>query len=118
MLVAYDGSPQAARTLQIFQAIGLGRGRNIHLLMATSYSEDQHTVELAAEYLKAYDYRVHVHFQPSSLSADEIILAEARRHAGLIVMGAYGLSPIKEFIFGSVTSAVLKDSKLPVFLYH
>jgi len=119
VLVAYDGSPQAAKTLQIFQAIGLGRGRDIHLLMVTGNSADQHTVELAADYLKVYDHRVHVHFKPSGLPPGEVIPAEAKRlQAGLIVMGAYGESPIKELFFGSVTRAVLKDSKLPLFLYH
>lgn len=119
VLVAYDGSPQAAKALQIFHAVGLSGGRDVHLLIVTSDSEDQHTVELAADYLQSYDHRVHVHFKSSGLPAGEVILAEAKRlQAGLIVMGAYGESPIKELFFGSVTRAVLKDSKLPLFLYH
>lgn len=119
VLVAYDGSPQAAKALQIFHAVGLGRGRDIHLLMVSSDSEDRHTVELAADYLSAYEHRVHVDFKPSGLPAGEVILAEARAlHAGLIVMGAHGQSPIKELFFGSVTRTVLMDSTLPLFLYH
>jgi nucleotide-binding universal stress UspA family protein len=119
VLVAYDGSPQAAKALQMFHAVGLGRGRDIHLLMVTGDSEDQHPVELAADYMRAYNYQVHNHFKPSDLPAGEVILGEAKRlHIGLIVMGAYGVSPIKELFFGSVTRAVLKDSKLPLFLYH
>jgi nucleotide-binding universal stress UspA family protein len=119
VLVAYDGSPQAAKALQIFHAVGLGRGRDIHLLMVTGNSEDKRTVELAADYLRAYNYQAHIHLKPSGLPAGEVILAEAKRlQAGLIVMGAYGESPIKELFFGSVTRAVLKDSKRPLFLYH
>jgi nucleotide-binding universal stress UspA family protein len=119
VLVAYDGSPQAAKSLQIFHTLGLGRGRDSHLLMVTGDSEDQRTVELAADYLRAYNYQAHIHFKPSGLPADEVILAEARRlQSGLIVMGAYGESPIKELFVGSVTRAVLKNSKLPLFLYH
>jgi nucleotide-binding universal stress UspA family protein len=119
VLVAYDGSPQAAKTLQIFNAVGLGRGRDIHMLMVTSDSEDQHALELGADYLKAYDFQVHLDFKTWGLPAGEIIVAEAKRlQAGLIVMGAYGQTPIKELFFGSVTRTVLKDSKLPLFLYH
>jgi nucleotide-binding universal stress UspA family protein len=119
VLVAYDGSPQVAKALQIFHTVGLGRGRDVHLLMVTSDSEDQRTVELTADYLRSYNYQVHTHFKPSGLPAGEVILAEAKcLQAGLIVMGAYGQSPIKELFFGSVTRTVLKDSKLPLFLYH
>ena len=119
VLVAYDGSPQAAKTLQIFHAIGLARGRDAHLLMVTGDGEDRHSVELAAEYLKLYAHKVQIHFNPSGLPASTIILEEARRlDAGLVVMGAYGQSPLKELFFGSVTSGVLKDSGLPLFLYH
>jgi nucleotide-binding universal stress UspA family protein len=57
-------------------------------------------VELAAEYLKAYDHTVHAHFESSGLPASNAIRAETKRlHAGMIVMGAYGLSPLKELFF-------------------
>ena len=36
--------------------------------------------------------------------------------ADLLVMGAYGHSRIKEFIFGGVTSDLLKASALPLFM--
>jgi nucleotide-binding universal stress UspA family protein len=87
--------------------------------MVAADSEDRRTVELAADYLSSYNYRVHTHFKPSGLPAGEVILAEAKRlHAALIVMGAYGQPSIKEMVFGSVTATVLKDSNLPLFLYH
>jgi len=119
VLVAYDGSPQAAKALQMFHAIELSSSRDLHLLMVTHDSEDQRTLILAAEYLKLYGQPVQIHFKPSGLSASSVILAEAKRlHVGMIVMGAYGQSPIKEMVFGSVTAGVLKGSILPLFLYH
>jgi nucleotide-binding universal stress UspA family protein len=119
VLVAYDGSPQAAKALQMFQAIGLASGRDIHLLVVADGSDDQHNLELAAEYLRAYDHQVQFTYEESELPASSVILSEARRlNAALIVMGAYGQSPIKELFFGSVTRGVLGESKLPLFLYH
>jgi nucleotide-binding universal stress UspA family protein len=119
VLVAYDGSPQAAKTLHIFHSLGLTSGREVHLLMVTRNSEDQRTLGLAAGFLKLHGESVHSHIMPSGLPASSVILSEAKRlHAGLIVMGAYGQPLIKETVFGSVTARVLKKSNLPLFLYH
>ena len=49
----------------------------------------------------------------------EVILEQARQlGARLLVMGAYGQPAIREFFFGSVTRTVLKESPVPLFLYH
>lgn len=50
------------------------------------------------------------HREIASFSADE--------GAGLVVMGARGLSFIKGMLIGSVTDAVLKSSSCPVFVIH
>jgi nucleotide-binding universal stress UspA family protein len=119
VLVAYDGSPQAAKALHIAHSLGLTSGREIHLLMVTSDSEDQRTLGLASEFLRLHGEAVHSHIKPSGLPASSVILAEAKRlDAGLIVMGAYGQPLIKETVFGSVTARVLEKSNLPLFLYH
>lgn len=119
VIVAYDGSPQSAKALQLFQALGLSRGRDIHLLMIANELADRRPMELAAYYLRAHGVRVHIEKKTSGSAADEVILTEAKRlQAGLIVMGAYGESPIKELFFGSVTRAVLRDSSSTLFLYH
>jgi nucleotide-binding universal stress UspA family protein len=38
--------------------------------------------------------------------------------AELMVMGAYGQPVLREFLLGSVTKTVLRDSPVPLFLYH
>jgi nucleotide-binding universal stress UspA family protein len=50
----------------------------------------------------------------------EVLLeaAERKLHAGLLVMGAYGHSRAREFIFGGFTRTVLHDAPLPVLLCH
>ena len=38
--------------------------------------------------------------------------------ADLVVMGGYGHSRLRQFVFGGFTQSVLKESRLPVFLFH
>lgn len=118
-LVAYDGSPQAAKALQAFQAIGLASHRDIHVLTVALDPRDRHLGELAVEYLKHHGHEVRLHVESSHGPAAAVILGEAKRlGAGIIVMGSFGQSQVKEFLFGSVTKSVLRDSTVPLFLYH
>lgn len=120
ILVAYDGSLQAARTLGAFEATGLGRDRELNVLCAM---EDQLTAarhaDRASEFLRSHGLRAVPHTLSSFNSAAEAILDFARElQAGLLVMGAYGRPMLREFFLGSVTRTVLKSSTIPVFLYH
>jgi nucleotide-binding universal stress UspA family protein len=38
--------------------------------------------------------------------------------ADLLVMGAYGRTPVRESIFGGCTQSVLQHAEVPVFLFH
>jgi nucleotide-binding universal stress UspA family protein len=119
VLVAYDGSPQAAKTLHAFQASGAAAGRPIHLLRVCDDPRDRHDLELAADYLKLHGHDAMLHVLASQTTPATVILAEARRlAAGLIVMGAFGRPRLAEFLFGSVTKTVLRDSTVPLLLYH
>jgi nucleotide-binding universal stress UspA family protein len=118
VLVAYDGSAQAAKALQVFLATGLATGRPIHLLTVTREGE-RNPAALAAEYLLAHGVPVEVNVQATQVSPAKAILAEARRlNAGLIVAGSYGQPLLKELFFGSVTETLLRESSTPLLLYH
>ena len=49
---------------------------------------------------------------------EQIVRAAKRQRAGLIVMGAYGHSRLREFVFGGATRHVLDDMTRPVFMSH
>jgi nucleotide-binding universal stress UspA family protein len=52
-------------------------------------------------------------------SAEAALLSEARAlDADLIVMGGYGHSRLREFVFGGVTRALSRTSPIPVLLSH
>jgi nucleotide-binding universal stress UspA family protein len=45
-------------------------------------------------------------------------LAGARDRADLLVMGGYGHSRLREWVFGGVTQLVLADAPLAVLIAH
>jgi nucleotide-binding universal stress UspA family protein len=51
--------------------------------------------------------------------AGEMLMATARSHdADLLVMGGYGHSRAREFVFGGFTWSVLESAEMPVFIMH
>jgi nucleotide-binding universal stress UspA family protein len=118
VVVAYNGSPQADHALQAFQASGLDFDEEVHVV---SVNEDQREAERqtnrAVEFLRLHQIKALPHALQPADSVCHSILAEVRRlNARLLVMGAYGHSTIREFLLGSLTNSVLKDSPVPVFL--
>jgi nucleotide-binding universal stress UspA family protein len=120
VLVAYDSSLQAARALQAFQASGLHEGQKLHIVsVAENHVEAARHAGRAAEFLRFHEIHAHVHPLCSSAPPAEAILDQVRRlNASLLVMGAYGQPTLREFFLGSATRTVLKESQVPLFLYH
>jgi nucleotide-binding universal stress UspA family protein len=119
VLIAYDGSLQAARVLQAFQASGLHEGKDIHIIsVADDHVEAARHAGRAAEFLGFHGIKAAVHPLSSGPPA-EVILEQARQQdAGLLVLGAYGQPTLREFLLGSVTRSILKEARTPLFLYH
>lgn len=119
VVVAYDGSLQAARTLQAFQSIGLERSHDVHVVtIHTDHDEAVRHAERAIDFLNFHQIKSQRHISDSSSPASAIIEKSRQLDAALVVMGAYGQSAFQEFFFGSVTKTVLKEAECPLFLYH
>jgi nucleotide-binding universal stress UspA family protein len=121
ILVAYDGSLQAARALQALVASGLTALGNIRILSIDEKSEETANkhARRAAEYLNAHDIDAKSETKVTDKAVEDVVVEEARRQsAEMIVMGAYGRSRLAEFFLGSVTSHVIDESPVPVFLFH
>jgi nucleotide-binding universal stress UspA family protein len=120
VVVAYDGSLQAARALAAFQATGLGESGRVHLISVSSDNDlaAQHA-ERAREFLKFHDLEATPLVVESSAPPATVILEQVRRlSAGLLVLGSYGQPVLREFLIGSVTRTVLSESPIPLFLFH
>jgi nucleotide-binding universal stress UspA family protein len=55
---------------------------------------------------------------PDARGAPEILLAAATGKVGLLVMGGYGHSRLREWVFGGFTQQLLVDAPMPVLMVH
>lgn len=120
ILVAYDGSLQAARTIQAFWGSGLHKEQKLHIVsVGSDRVEMAKCAGRAADYLGGHGVDVQTRVVASDEGAGKVILDVAKDLAAeLIVMGAYGKPTLREFLFGTVTRTVLESSPVPLFLYH
>lgn len=119
VLIAYDGSLQAARALQAWQQSGLLATGPVHVL---AVEEDRvaaaKTGERAVDFLSHHDVRAQLRVETSGKPGDVIVRVAAELGAGLLVMGAYGQPRFRELILGSATQTVLATCPLPLLLFH
>jgi nucleotide-binding universal stress UspA family protein len=123
VLVAFDGSAASSRALHMFALLGLAEGRACHTFTISAKGE-AHALATAAEAGELLRRHGASHVHAIGLDADTgsdpsnaIMVAAKSIGAGLIVMGAYGRSGIRE-IFGSCTREVLQACPTPLLLHH
>ncbi|HUY90286.1 MAG TPA: universal stress protein [Pirellulales bacterium] len=120
LVVAYDGSLQAARMLQAFCSLGFGKLGPLHIVsIHPDHLEAAKCADRAMDYLSFHKIRAQPHPIASYEPPAEVMLKQIEAlNAGLLAMGAYGQTTIKEFLFGSMTRTILSEANAPVFLYH
>jgi nucleotide-binding universal stress UspA family protein len=120
VLIAYDGSGAAKRAAMSFATSGLAKGRDIHVV--TVDGNGARAWEMAnrgVEALKAADISATGHNVVSLLSNVEALFELAGDlEAGLIVMGAFTRSRLRELFSGSATRGLIEQTKVPLYLQH
>lgn len=121
ILVAYDGSIQAARTLFAFSGLELFQEHPIHLL-AIDEEPGQHAeaILLADKYLTARGYQTRterIDVQSGGVAAMLMQRISAVKPR-LVVCGVFGKSLMRPVLCGSVTKTLLNEVSVPIFLYH
>jgi nucleotide-binding universal stress UspA family protein len=119
-LVAYDGSLQAMRAIQLFALLGLGRDAPVHVTsIGPSREEAQRRTAAAVAFLRRHGYELEANPIVSNVDAAEVLRIEvADRRIGTLVMGAFGPRSWSEYIFGSTTTQLAEDPPCALFLYH
>jgi nucleotide-binding universal stress UspA family protein len=117
--IAWKATPQAARALTGASPF-FSIAKQIVIL---TVAEDQRSPEEEAGRLMAalqwHGVPISIrHLQPDGRSAADTLLSAAAEHAALLVMGGYGHSRLREWIFGGFTLRVLRDADLPVLMMH
>jgi nucleotide-binding universal stress UspA family protein len=116
-LVAWNGSPEAAAAMRAALPF-LQRVAAVHLLeveeKVPAYPRDR-----AARYLSRHNVHAEIVCRSSDGGVTDVIRRTARElGAGLIVMGAYGHSRLREALLGGVTRDLVADSEVPLLLAH
>ena len=116
-LVAWDGSTEAALALRESLPM-LAAAASVHVAMVAE-EEVGLPSEEPALYLSRHGIKCELHQCRLEGSVAETLQKLARGLAAdLLVMGAYGRSRIREFLFGGVTRAMLHRSSRPLVLAH
>src|SRR5262245_19338993 len=120
VVIAYDGSPHATRALHMFQALGLDSAYDVHVVCVDAQQKRAACcAEHAMAFLHGHNVTAQAHALATSAAPAEVLLEQVRKlDAGLIVMGAYGRSILREFFGTSLTRTMLEESPVPLFLYH
>lgn len=117
VLVAWNGSAQCANALRWSLPL-IRMAARVHVLTVAdrlvAYPADG-----AARYLSRHGIEAELLQRPPAGDVAGAIAGAARElGAGLIVMGAYGHSRLREFVLGGVTRSLLPGAPLPLLLAH
>lgn len=116
ILVAYDGSPEAAKALRTAADLGGQGGYEFHLVtVSEAQRAGEMTMEEARSYLDAHGLKVEYHLAEGDPS-DQIIAKAKEFKCGLILMGAFGHRTLHQLVFGTTVEKILIDCELPVLL--
>jgi len=118
VVVAWKDAPEARRA--IHDALPF-LGHPEHVCVVAVGPDAQHVgAEGAAEYLSGHGIKATTYLlrKPEIGAADEILRFARREEADLIVMGAYGDSRLREWVFGGVTRDVLQTTAVCCLMSH
>jgi nucleotide-binding universal stress UspA family protein len=116
-VVAWNGSFEAANAMRLAVPM-LAMASAVHIVTIECDTEYPFPSVTASEYLSRHGISSELHVQKADKKSivDALISATELLNASYIVMGAYGHSRAREFLFGGVTRTLLKESPIPLIL--
>lgn len=117
-LLAFDGGPSVMKAVHHIATKPLLRGMECHLVaIGKPDTELARALDESATALRGAGYKVTADLFPGD--PDEVIAAQVKeREIGLLVMGAYGHSKVRQFILGSTTTTLVRTCLVPVLLFR
>ena len=119
MVIAWKAAPEAARAVTAAMPL-LSKAKQI--LIVTVAEEEGLSDEEGARLMTALGWHglsaSTRHLRPDRLGAADTLLAAAAEQSALVVMGAYGHSRLREWVFGGFTEHVLRGAAVPVLMMH
>jgi nucleotide-binding universal stress UspA family protein len=120
IMVAWKPTREAARSVGAALPLLAQAKRVVIASVSEGGSVTSNDMERLATMLRRHQPSVETLFlQPDSLDVSDALLEHAYRiGAGLIVMGAYSRSRLRELILGGVTEGMMDSSEVPVLMAH
>ncbi len=118
-VVAWNGSFEAGNALRAAVPL-LKLASDVHILTVEEEKDHDLPPLDASEYLSQHDIKSKVHSPDagkSSVQASLLASVDALG-ASYIVMGAYGQSRARQFLFGGVTRSLFRDCPVPLVVSH
>jgi nucleotide-binding universal stress UspA family protein len=115
-LIAFDGGASARKGVAFAATSPLFKDVELHLVVAGAETDrSRDALRWAREVLGERAKRAEI--IPGD--TDDVLIAEAtQREADLVIMGAYGHSPLRTVVVGSTTTGVIRGVILPVLLFR
>lgn len=115
IVFAYDASPAAKRALERLANSPLFDGLPVTIVMAEAKGEAKTDLLSEAEAAFGADHSVSSVLDPGK-AEDVIPAVVASKSNPLLLMGAFGHSPLRQMFIGSTTTAMIRTVKAPVLM--
>jgi len=116
VLIAFDGGGMTRRGVDMVAKSPLFRGLPVHVLMSGKPRRDsEKQLDWARSTLEEAGFEVTVALIPGD--TERVIAHYVKEQAiDMLLMGAYGHSPLRSLFFGSKTTDLLRSAKVPTLL--
>ncbi|MFN3988344.1 MAG: universal stress protein [Rhodocyclaceae bacterium] len=116
VMIAFDGGTVTRKGVEMVAGSPLFRGLQIYLLMSGKESLDApKQLEWAKTTLEVAGFDVSASLIPGD--AESIIAKTVKAQSiDMLIMGAFGHSPLRSLLFGSKTTELLRSSTIPTLL--
>ncbi len=117
IVLAFDGSVRASRTLYDLVASHVSEGRTIHILSIDRDAAVANRIAArAVDFLRYHELDAVPHAFDGAFPAAEAVLGSVEQLGGtMLAIGAYGHTSLREFFLGSTTRSVMTRAAVPVF---
>lgn len=115
-VIAYDGGKSVSRALAVVTDSQVLKGLQVHLVMAGADSAERR--EQLDEIVRLFEHSGHEASCSLIPGAPEQVIADcvAANPDSMLIMGAYGHSPLRNLIVGSTTTAMIRTVEAPILL--
>ena len=119
VVIAYDGGASSKKAVEFVAGSPLFKGVAVHLVMAGP-DDATHRERLSWAEARLKDAETLIATVDLQQGPAEKVIADHIRDQGgdMLVMGAYGHSPLRTLIIGSTTTAMMRTCQVPVLLFR